>query len=334
MHKERVQLKEGMENKVFVHLVDIIPPKIFTLPIPETRADAPLRISAQINDNTAVKHVYLFYRREGVKNFKKKLMRKGKGSFFATIGAENIKPPALLWYISASDGRNTARSPKRGYHRVQVIPRIGSVYVASTPSGATVYLDGKRVGTTPCTITGVYVGYHDLLLRKKHYAPCRKRVRVLEGQTKSVSYTLKILPATLSLKSEPEASVYLDGKSMGKTPKILKGLTPYTEYELLLRAPGYRSKRVTLTLEPGERKKMHISLQRIYARAYITSIPPGAAIYVDGKFLGYTPIREALLGVGNVKIKASKDGYKDALKEVKAVEGEITFVNFVLTPSL
>lgn len=331
--EERVSVVEGRENKFVANLLDVSPPKIFAFLPPEFRADAPLSVSAHITDNVDVKEVYFYYKREGEEEFKKILMNRDEKGFSATIKREDVRPPFLLWYITASDESNTSRFPEAGYNRVQIIPRIGSLFISSNPEGATVFIDGREVGTTPCTITRLEAGTHNILLKKSQYEPYRTKVTVVEGQTQHVVCHLKILPATLLLKSKPEkAYISFNGEEIGSTPKRLSPLSPHKEYEILLRAPGYRTKSVRISLKPGEEKEMNVELERIYGKVYITSIPAEAAIYVDEKFLGYTPIREASIGVGEVTIKALKDGYKDMEKRVEIKEGEITFVNFTLIP--
>ena len=53
-------------------------------------------------------------------------------------------------------------------HSINII-RVGLVSVSSTPSGASIYLDGTHKGTTPETIFDVPVGTHSILLTKSGY---------------------------------------------------------------------------------------------------------------------------------------------------------------------
>ena len=65
-------------------------------------------------------------------------------------------------------------------------PRAGSISVISSPSGASVYLDGSYRGTTPKTLKRVSTGSHTIKLLKLGYkddtTPCPvkagKRIKI------------------------------------------------------------------------------------------------------------------------------------------------------------
>ncbi|MEI6842228.1 MAG: PEGA domain-containing protein, partial [Methanomicrobiales archaeon] len=61
----------------------------------------------------------------------------------------------------------------------------GSINVMSTPTGATIVLDGIYKGTTPATLSGVSAGSHSLVLKKNGYADYTTSVSVTAGQTAS-----------------------------------------------------------------------------------------------------------------------------------------------------
>ena len=68
----------------------------------------------------------------------------------------------------------------------------GAISVSSTPTGATVYLDGNNTGkTTPATLNGISVGDHEVYIALAGYGtPEPQTVTVVEGQTASVDFTL------------------------------------------------------------------------------------------------------------------------------------------------
>jgi len=57
----------------------------------------------------------------------------------------------------------------------------GTVQVASSPSGAEVYLDNESHGTTPNTITAVPAGSHTVELRENGYDTWSAPVTVTSG---------------------------------------------------------------------------------------------------------------------------------------------------------
>lgn len=76
---------------------------------------------------------------------------------------------------------------------------VGSISVLSTPSGATVHLDGTgnpSLGVTPMTITGVSVGAHTVTLKLATYQDYTATgVNVTDSGTIEVSHTM-VLVAT------------------------------------------------------------------------------------------------------------------------------------------
>jgi hypothetical protein len=48
--------------------------------------------------------------------------------------------------------------------------------IHSDPPGAAVYIDGEKVGTTPCQITYVWYGTRDLILELRGYTLIREQV--------------------------------------------------------------------------------------------------------------------------------------------------------------
>ena len=67
----------------------------------------------------------------------------------------------------------------------------GSISVSSSPSGASVYLNGIYKGMTPITLTDVPVGDYSIKLTKSGYDNITKTVSVSTGETTDVSETLK-----------------------------------------------------------------------------------------------------------------------------------------------
>ena len=70
---------------------------------------------------------------------------------------------------------------------------VGSVDVSSSPSGASIYVDGESMGTTPDIIEGLDIGSHKLLLKKSGYEDWTKVVKVTSGNTISVDADLNVV---------------------------------------------------------------------------------------------------------------------------------------------
>jgi hypothetical protein len=103
----------------------------------------------------------------------------------ATEGTYNIS-------VSVSDGKGGTDSDSC---TIIVETRYGSIYIQSTPTGASVFLDGVDTGkTTPCTITDVIVGNHTIRLEYYHYKNQEGTVTVNANATTSINWSLTYAP--------------------------------------------------------------------------------------------------------------------------------------------
>ncbi|MFY9146021.1 MAG: DUF4384 domain-containing protein [Bacillota bacterium] len=71
--------------------------------------------------------------------------------------------------------------------------RLGNLSVSSTPAGALVFVDGRQVGVTPCTVRDLVSGYHEVTLVKEGYRTVIDQVAVRSGATEYKSYSLTML---------------------------------------------------------------------------------------------------------------------------------------------
>jgi hypothetical protein len=64
---------------------------------------------------------------------------------------------------------------------------MGIIEASGVPEGASVHLDGKLVGTTPCRIPGLDNGTYTLRFEKENFIPLRKKVPVKIGRIQKVN---------------------------------------------------------------------------------------------------------------------------------------------------
>jgi hypothetical protein len=164
-------------------------------------------------------------------------------------------------------------------------PQTGSLDISSTPSGLVVQviLDGNFKGVTPLVLTNLSTGSHLLQLRSPGYAERVQLVNVNAGQRMQISadyppiptptpeipttpptpetpsQTVKPTdipttpppPGALYISSFPQgATIYLDSKGYGVTPKLIQNLTPKS-YVLRLSLVGWKDYKIVLSVSPG-----------------------------------------------------------------------------------
>lgn len=69
---------------------------------------------------------------------------------------------------------------------------VGAIEVSSSPSDATVYLDGVSKGKTPITLSDLDVGTYKIMVKKDGYADWMRSVKVASGKTESFSANLEV----------------------------------------------------------------------------------------------------------------------------------------------
>ena len=146
---------------------------------------------------------------------------------------------------------------------ISVGPKTGSISVASTPPGASVYLDGYYKCTTPETITGVSAGDHTIKLSKLGYNDYTSRRSVKVGETISINANLLQATGSIYVTSSPSgSSVSLDGSPKGKTPKTITGVSAGS-HTIMLSKRGYASCRRTTSINPGKTISIHTNLPKM-----------------------------------------------------------------------
>jgi hypothetical protein len=160
-------------------------------------------------------------------------------------------------------------------------PALGRLLVRSTPSGASVSVDGVAKGVTPLALRDVELGTRSISVTRRGYLPEARKVTISAARpSRSLDVRLAAeaaaapprpsTPATLgkpatstgglSVDSRPiGAAVTINGKPSGNTPLVLSDLAP-GEYRIVMAMPGYRNFATTVRVVAGERVRAAASL--------------------------------------------------------------------------
>ena len=136
-------------------------------------------------------------------------------------------------------------------------------------------------------------------------------------------------PAALQVTSIPEASVFLDGKHLGKTPYSSDQLKSGEHTLKLSASEASYLERVTLnpgTLTVVNRELVNnflaqsgevLSLEPSGQGLFISSSPDQASITLDGRLIGTSPLLVEDIKEGEHKLLLAKDGYQDREISIK-----------------
>jgi hypothetical protein len=219
----------------------------------------------------------------------------------------------------------------------------GGIYVATTPPAATALLDGGTAYLyTPGTFSALPPGDHSIIIAKPGYQTIARNVTVVIGETKNLIVTLDQAVATgsVSVSTTPKgAQLYIDGISQGKTDQIVGNLASGSHLVTLTLA-GFVTWSQMVTVKSGETTTVTATLvaevNPTTGDLRVSSTPSGAAVYVNGNFVGTTPA-DSLLDVtdltpGTATVVLKKSGYQDYSTMAVIEAGKLVQVFATLQP--
>ena len=186
---------------------------------------------------------------------------------------------------------------------------LASLTLATVPVGATVFIDGIKLGLTPTTLDEVRSGKHSLKFTKSGYIDDERDITVEPGKRNVVTVTLERLNV-IDIASNPRgATVYIDEELKGQTPvKITLRSGTYT---FRLEREGYEKWEKSLKIIRDF--KQNIKLLKMIS-VQLLSQPIDAEVYMNNKFMGRTPTLTTI-PEGKYSIIFRKDNYIEVIQE-------------------
>ncbi len=192
------------------------------------------------------------------------------------------------------------------------------VRVTITPEPESVSLDGFW---PVLPFVGRYLalpGKYLVQAEKSGYRKLEQEIDVVFGSEIEVQFKLIELPGYLDVVSRPvqSASVFIDGKEMGRTP-VTSMEVEAGRRELRVLADRYIPFKETIEVRgKGNRQTKEVTLEPGWGILEITSEPTEAEVWLSGKKAGLTPIRLEPMG-GSHRIELRKSGWKTLSQDVK-----------------
>ena len=261
---------------------------------------------------------------------------------YIKVGKNGYQQEVVTVYTSEF---NLSGGEYRYDRSVTLLENPGYLSVSSSPTNASVYIDGAYEGTTPLN-EALSPGTHSVRVTKNGYSSYSTSVRIYEGQTNSINVSLSPVTSTgyLSVSSTPKyADVYVDNSYMGQTPLTIT--TDEGVHAVRLQKTGYSTYTASVRVNAGQTSTVSAYLSETVTTGYvsITSSPSGASVYIDGAYVGTTPSSSygsvSYLSAGpystnsyhTVQIKLA--GYETYSTSFKPQEKTPVVINAVLTSS-
>ena len=201
------------------------------------------------------------------------------------------------------EGRSTSQNLS-----LELLPAWALVNMATTPSGATVSVDGVDVGQTPL-ITEILAGKHEVLVKLAAHKAWTDSVEVTARMDQALpSITLEPADGLVLLRSTPSnASVTVNGVYQGQTPLELS-LAPDTNHDLVFFVNGYQEARQQVRTSADGESAVNVALDPILSSVRITATPADAELYVNGAARGNANQSIELLAASQ-SIEIRREGY-------------------------
>lgn len=218
------------------------------------------------------------------------------------------------------------------------------LYIMSTPSRASVYLDGTLRGETPLMLSNTAPGSHDIRVRLAGYDDWKSTVVVPAGGTRTVAAILSendnSVIRGINVSSKPSgAKVLLDSVEKGVTPVTLNNIAAGIHI-LEIGYPGYNPWKSTVNVPETGMKEVHVNLTPEPANipGWITvfSSPGNVSVTLDGNYVGKTPVNSSLnleeISPGEHTIVLVLPGYRPYSMKTTVSPNLVSIVNATLVP--
>jgi len=225
------------------------------------------------------------------------------------------------------------------------------LFVSSNPGKAEVFLNGEHIGQTPLTFKTEplenatvkvakegYEEYQEVTTIKKEE---RTRIHtVLKESAKKVLNEEHIMEPALSLQTEPaksteaelikpivlfvssnveKAKVFLNGEYIGQTPLTFK-TEPLENATVKVTKEGYEEYQEVITIKKEERTTVEAELIKPIV-LFVSSNVEKAKVFLNGEYIGQTPLTFKTEPLENATVKVTKEGYEE-YQEVTTIKKE------------
>ncbi len=119
------------------------------------------------------------------------------------------------------------------------------VRISLSPTGGVLLLNGNKVALPVEKLAVPARAKNTLTYLKNGYFSQSRRISIAPEVEKQISFHLKPEIGVVNIRSQPNATVMIDGKNMGRTPLLIK--LPALTHRIELRRNGYRTYKKTVT---------------------------------------------------------------------------------------
>ena len=182
---------------------------------------------------------------------------------------------------------------------------------------ARVWVDDEAIGNTPTDELPLEAGSHGIRMTAERYLEFETTLEV-EGRNILQEFVADLVPGWADvtvISAPPAAQIIVDGEALGETPATVEIMAGTRE--LMVQKEGFKIWRQTITVAPNEPQALaEIELVEADGILTVSSNPVGAAVSIDGRYRGTTPVEAELAPGATYKVIVSKAGYSSVSRNV------------------
>ncbi|MEH6497566.1 MAG: SUMF1/EgtB/PvdO family nonheme iron enzyme [Pseudomonas marincola] len=210
---------------------------------------------------------------------------------------------------------------------IELTPVTGTLSLTAVQEGATVTIDGEAVTSLPLTQSRMG-GAYAVRIEKRSYLTITDTIQITNIKPNiSRHYRLVYKPASVTVKVFPAGGdLTLNGKPIKAATEI--SLSPKKRYFLKYSKKGFGSFEKTIRLSPGENIQVALELELQLGDVNLYS-KPEAAVFIDGKAVGNTPLKLRLPAYKH-SVSFLKKGYRTETRTILPSTSSPKAVNITL----
>ena len=206
---------------------------------------------------------------------------------------------------------------------LEPLPGIAVITVDS-PVEFDLSVDEASFGASARVEVELERGPHTVRIRGSRIRPVTRKIDIAGyGEIERFAFATEPGNSMLAVKTVPAgAQVFLDGAPVGRGG--FDGYVDLGDHDIAVRLDGYHDQHRRFTAEPEQRIDLgSIELSPKAATLAVASTPSGAAVLVDGKFAGSTPVRISLQPLQTQRLVIRKTGYEPLETHLAPQPGEV-----------
>ena len=185
----------------------------------------------------------------------------------------------------------------------------GRLDIETSPTGASVFLDGEELGKTPLTKQNIRPGPHVLLLRLQNYQDYSQSIQMESGEIEKVDCSMNSVFGELQIKiqDQPEIEILFNEEQVNLGDFPIRNLAQGV-YPLTISCSGFFSVDTTVTIFSNEITQFHLELEPMMGALKIETDFSDLTLSVNNQVIDQF-IKPIELKQGSHLLQVTKVGY-------------------------